>query len=275
MFMRNNYWSCSKFADWVRGTAKPVVGTNDEWNDWTNAAKMKHSFRYWLAEEGINYVQKFVYYIPDRLHDTRYYIINRWVSRSHALTAHPRDIKPGQWRDVGSRFLPCMFNELVDFVEIEQAWHHCMWSDEAKTEYKVPFWRKGWLRLRTWRCAKAGLAYLDWASKLKMDESWGIEPGNPNYGKLTDQAKSAKAILKLYRWWKEVRPARPDVYDITGWSEYCDKNQDMFSDRARTKKRTAESRTILYKVQELEAAHEAEDTKMMIELIKLRNSLWT
>jgi hypothetical protein len=33
---------------------------------------------------------------------------------------------------VGNRFLPCLFNELVDFVEIEQAWHHCVWSDEAK-----------------------------------------------------------------------------------------------------------------------------------------------
>ena len=121
MAYHSQYWSCSPFADWLRGTKKLGAGTSEEWDEWTTAAKMKHNFRYWLAEEGLSHLQDFVYYIPNRLNDVRYYINNRWVSRSHSLTAHSRDIKPGNWCDVGNRFLPCLFNELVDFVEIEQA----------------------------------------------------------------------------------------------------------------------------------------------------------
>jgi hypothetical protein len=79
---------------------------------------MRHNFRYWLAEEGLDYLQKFVMFIPDNLYAIKYYINNRWVTRSHSLTAHPRDIKPGTWHDVGNRFLPCLFNELQDFVEV-------------------------------------------------------------------------------------------------------------------------------------------------------------
>ena len=168
--MHSHYWSIGKFADWIRGTPKIECGTSEEWDTWEATAKAAHPVRWWIAEEGLDYLQTIVYYIPDKLNDFRYYINNRWVSHSHALTAHPRNIKPGAWSDVGNRFLPCLFNELVDFVEIEQAWHHCMWSDEAKTEFQVPWWRSGWLRWRTWRSPEAGMEYLKWASGLTNAE---------------------------------------------------------------------------------------------------------
>jgi hypothetical protein len=135
--MRSHYWSCSKFADWLRGTPKLKCGTSEQWDAWYATSAKAHPIRYWIAEEGLDHISNVVFFIPDKLNDIRYYINNRWVSHSHALTAHPRDIKPGNWCDVGNRFLPCLFNELVDFVEIEQAWHHCMWSDEAKTKFDV------------------------------------------------------------------------------------------------------------------------------------------
>ena len=66
--MRSNYWSCSKFADWIRGTKKLGAGTAEQWDEWTAAAQMKHNFRYWLAEEGLDYLQTFVHFIPDKLY---------------------------------------------------------------------------------------------------------------------------------------------------------------------------------------------------------------
>ncbi len=132
--MRSHYWTCSKFADWVRGTAKLKAGTSEEWDEWTTTAQMRHNFRYWLAEEGLDILQKIVYWPTDKLYAIKYYINNRWVSRTHSLTAHPRDIKPGEWRDVGNRFLPCLFNELVDFVEVELAWWHLAWSPEERSK---------------------------------------------------------------------------------------------------------------------------------------------
>jgi hypothetical protein len=273
--MRSNYWSCSKFADWLRGTDKLKMGTGKEWNQWKRAAKETHPVRYWIVEEGLDYVQNFVNWPADRLNDVRYYINNRWVTRSHALTAHPRDIRPGSWCDVGNRFLPCLFNELVDFVEVEQAWHHVLWDEAARKQYNVPWYRSGWLRWRTWRCPEAGIAHLKWAMALTNVE-WIEEGETPE---LTHQALAAKEILELYTWWKEVYPRRPDVHDASGWSEYCANRRrsgcDFFDMEDRTPEEAEQGRIALDRTREIEEAYEKEDTEMMIRLVKVRQSLWT
>ena len=279
--MRSNYWSCSKFSDWLRGTPKLKCGTSEEWDAWYASSAKAHPIRYWIAEEGLDYLQSFVNYVPDKLNDVRYYINNRWVSRTHSLTAHPRDIAPGTWRDVGNRFLPCLFNELVDFVEIEQAWHHCIWSDEAKTKFETPWWRKGWLRWRTWRCPEAGMEYLKWASGLVVDENMGSNPGEKGYGEPTYQAKAAKEIIELYTWWTTTYRNRPDPMDASGWSAHCEAMRvkypgSMFSSLnskdPEDRKASDKAHKLLSKI---EKAYEKEDEEMMIRLIKIRESLWT
>ena len=277
--MRNHYWTIGKFADWLRGTPKLKCGTSEEWDAWYAEAAKSHPVRYWIAEEGLDYLQKIVYYIPDKLNDVRYYINNRWVSHSHALTAHPRDIKPGQWQDVGNRFLPCLFNELVDFVEIEQAWHHCMWSDEAKTKFDVPWYRKGWLRWRTWRCPEAGMEYLKWAQTLTNEEF--LDDDKKGEAVPTYQAKAAKEIVELYTWWTKTYPNRPDPYEASGWSAYCEASRaanggslswSSSKDTSEMRKMSDKAHKALRKIEE---AYEKEDEQMMIRLIKIRQSLWT
>lgn len=277
--MRSHYWTIGKFADWLRGTPKLKCGTSEEWDAWYATAAKAHPVRYWIAEEGLDYLQRIVYYIPDKLNDVRYYINNRWVSRSHSLTAHPRDIKPGQWQDVGNRFLPCLFNELVDFVEVEQAWHHCIWSDEAKTKFNVPWYRKGWLRWRTWRCPEAGLEYLRWAETLTNEEF--LEEGEKHKAEPTYQAKSAKEIIELYTWWTTTYRNRPDPYEASGWTEYCEASRaanggslswSSSKDSPEMRKMSDKAHKLLRKIEE---AYEKEDEAMMIRLIKIRQSLWT
>jgi hypothetical protein len=274
--MRSHYWTIGKFADWLRGTPKLTCGTSEEWDAWYASAAKAHPIRYWIAEEGLDHLQKFVYYIPDKLNDIRYYINNRWVSHSHALTAHPRDIQPGNWSDVGNRFLPCLFNELVNFVEVEQAWHHCLWSDEAKTQFNVPWYRTGWLRWRTWRSPEAGMEYLKWASELTNKDF--IEEGEKE--EPTYQATSAKEIIELYTWWTVTYRNRPDAYDASGWSEYCEASRIANGGKLswsgdKSPELKAMSDASHKKLQEIEAAYEAEDEAMMIRLIKIRQSLWT
>ena len=273
--MRANYWSCSGFADWLRGTPKLSAGTGKEWRLWKKAAKESHPIRYWIVEEGLDYAQNFVNWPADKLNDVRYYINNRWVSRTHSLTAHPRDIRPGHWCDVGNRFLPCLFNELVDFVEVEQAWHHVLWDEAERKKYAVPWYRRGWLRWRTWRCPEAGIAHLKWAMTLTNEEF--LEEGETP--ELTHQAKNAREILELYTWWTEVYPKRPDVHDASGWSDYCasrrDNGLDFFDMEDKTPEDAERCRTALDKSQEIEKAYADEDEAMMIRLIKVRESLWT
>ena len=276
--MRSNYWTCSKFADWLRGTPKLKCGTSEEWDAWYVSSAKAHPIRYWIAEEGLDHIQKFVYYIPDRLNDIRYYINNRWISNSHALTAHPRDIKPGQWKDVGNRFLPCMFNELVDFVEIEQAWHHCIWSDETQKKFEVPWWRRGWLRWRTWRCPEAGLEYLRWAMTLTNEEF--LDDDKKHLAEPTYQAKAAKEIIELYTWWTVTYRNRPDPYEVSGWTAVCEASRaanggklSFSSPKDPVLKKASDKAHKL--LQKIEADYAKEEEAMMIRLIKIRESLWT
>lgn len=273
-----NYWSCSKFANWLRGTAKPGAATGQGWREWREAAQASHPIRYWIVEEGLDAVQNFVNWPADRLDAVRYYINNRWITRSHALTAHPRDIQPGEWRDVGNRFLPCLFNELVDFVEVEQAWHHVAWDRDARAKFAVP-WHRRFLRFRTWRSPEAGLAYLDWASSLKLDAHMGVDPGSAEYGQPTHQAMAAREIRELYMWWREIYPNRPDVYDASGWSDYCERRRaagyEILDLEDKSEAEAEQCRTALDKSHEIEKAYDDEDEAMMIRLIRVRDSLWT
>ena len=277
--MRSHYWTCSKFADWIRGTAKLGAGTSEEWDEWTTRAQMKHNFRYWLAEEGLDYLQKAVYFIPDQIHSVKYYINNRWVTRTHSLTAHAQDIKPGQWQDVGNRFLPCLFNELGDFVEIETAWSHIAWGEkEDRAKYNPPFWASGWWRWRVWRCPQAGLDHLDWAMTLTNEEF--LEEGKKGEAVPTGQALAAKEMKELYTWWTVTYRARPDAYDASGWTEYCEASRianggklSFSADKTPEMKKQSDKAHKL--LQKIEAQYEKEDEAMMIRLIKIRQSLWT
>lgn len=281
-----NYWSCTPFADWLRGSAKLKAGTADEWDDWHTTAKMKHNFRYWLAEEGLDYIQKAIYWPLDKIYAAKYYVNNRWISRTHSLTAHRSDITPGVWCDVGNRILPCLFNELVDFVEVELAWWHLAWEGkEVRAKYNAPWWRFGWWNMRLWRCPQAGLDNLKWQAALTLGEDMGVSEGDKDFGKPTRQANNAKEILELYTWWTEVYRNRPDPMDASGWTAYCEEKRQLrdkdgraisfFSDRGVTKEMKARGNKALKLTHKIEAQYEKEDTEMMIRLIKVRNALWT
>jgi hypothetical protein len=277
MAQRSNYWSCSKFADWLRGTPKGGAKTSDGWEDWYATARKAHPVRYWIAEEALDAIQNFIWWPVDRIYDVKYYINNRFVTRTHSLTAHVRDIRPGTWCDVGNRFLPCLFNELVDFVEIETAWSHIAWDKEARKKYKPPFWASGWFRWRTWRCPQAGLDHLDWAMTLTNEEF--LEEGEKHKAEPTGQAIRARELKELYLWWTTVYPNRPDPYEVSGWSAYCDAKRDLNEGKLFGSKETPELRKqgdkALKLSRKIEQQYDKEDTEMMIRLIKARDSLWT
>ena len=277
--MKHDYWSCSKFADWLRGTPKLRMGTAKEWNTWTKAAKAK-KIRYWLAEDSLDFLENLVYWPLKLVNNTRHYLNNRWASKTHALTSN---LKRGQWYDFDTRLLHSLFDELVNFVEVEQAWHYASCSKEERKKYRIPWYCKI-LRLGTRRCPEAGLAHLEWAAGLKTDEDW-CDKDDPTFGKTTPQALAAQQTIVLYKWWKEERPNRPDPMDARGWSNYCEERRraaeaqgdDDLSwigcdtdepDRERASK-------ISELCHKMEQEHEHEDTEMLIRLIKIRGSLWT
>jgi hypothetical protein len=114
---------------------------------------------------------------------------------------------------------------------------------------------------------------------LTMGSDWGVEEDNLNFGKPTGQAIRAKELKELYVWWTVTYRNRPDPYDVSGWTEYCEKSRLLNDGRLFGSKKTPELEELSTRSHELlqknEADYTAEDEAMMIRLIKARDSLWT
>lgn len=239
---RISYWSCSKFADWIRGEKKPQALTLEEWDAWKLEQKSKRPFRFWASDKFLNKLQNFLFFPFDLFQSINCYYYNRFVSKTHFLKT---GLEPGSYHELDTRILYGLFNELKNFVEIELA--HMQTLQDKNFKFK-----KG-------RCSEAGLAHLDWASGLKMDF---LDEDHPEYNQPSEQAKSAVRIKKLYQWWIS-RDNRPDPFDLSGWNENYNKGDD---------KKRLDSYD---KSQRIEEEYDKEDTEMLIELIKIRKHLWT
>ena len=190
MAQHTSYWSCSKFADWLRGTPKPYALGWDAWDVWRDEARAAHPFRFWLAEDALGKLQDFVC-LPHTIWDNiRHYYHNRFVDQTHVLKT---GLKKGQWHEFEDRMLHGLFNELQEFVEIDLA----AWD------------RDGGPR----RSKERGLKHLDWEMALRYDDTCGCDPGDKLFGQPTHQAVAAQETLALYRWWTETRPQWPDPFD--------------------------------------------------------------
>lgn len=235
---RFNYWSCSKIADRIRGTSKPTALEWEAWDSWRDEAKKKHPIRYWIAEEMLDFLQDIVNLPFDIYHTVEVYIRNRYIDKIHYLRT---GLKLGEYYDLDWRILNGLFNELVIYVEGELA--HTM-KVYKNRKYKFV---KG-------RCKRAGLDHLDWAMNLKMNEDYGILPDDKDYGKPTAQAVIAKKIYELYNWWLD--------------REYRANPHDLFT-------KEKDGQYYYRKIAKMEDDYDKEDTKMLIELVKIRGHLWT
>ena len=272
------HWSNSRFANLLRGTTQLECGTSKEWRDWEKEAKTKHPFRYWLTETALDKIQDFIMYPIDKLYSIKYWLVNRYVTKTHALTSN---LNRGEWHEFDERVLYCLFDELVNFVEVELSWKNIICDEDSAKKYNAPWLAKGWFRTRTWRNAQSGLDYLDWETSLIKDETYGLNKDDPEYGKPTDQSLKAQEISEIYHWWKFTRPNRKDPYDASGWTEYCEEKRgkgDSFWDfmsENETEEEKQQSRKMVDLLNKMEEDYYAEDETMLIRLIKIRRNLWT
>lgn len=258
--IRGKYFSNSKLANIIRGTIKPKCETAEGWREWNINAKNKHPIRYYIAEEMLDQIQDIINFIPDKIHNIKCYIRNRFITKTHVLSSA---LTKGKWHEFDDRLLHCIFDEFVDFVEIEKA-HMLSWSgdDVYKSLKKDKI---------TGRCPEAGVKYLEWESSL-IDEF----EKSPNFGKPSRQAISAQWQLQAYNWWKFDRKNRPDPDELSGYNAYYEKRypngMKEFHDIFIT---DDEIRNIIKKTSDIEKQYYDEDTKYLTELIKRRQEFWT
>ena len=244
---RWNYWSCSRFADWVRGERKPPALGLRDWEDWRKQTSAKKPIRFYLAETLLDNAQNIVMFPRDVADAVYYWWYNRFVAKTHFLKT---GLEPGCFHELDERIMQGLFNELVEFVEVELA---LMGSYGEGKSYKFV---RG-------RCPEAGVDHLLWSSSLTFGEDELIEKDDPQYGQPTRQAESSASILKLYRWWKFDRSARPDPHDASGWSLLYDEDPSKERDEA------------FESLSSIEERYEKEDEDMLVLLIKIRKHLWT
>jgi hypothetical protein len=249
------YWSNTKLADHLRGTSKPDSATSEGWDEWRETAKSKHPFRYWLVEDALDSLQQFITYPLSLYREIGYYIDNRFVTKTHALTSN---LERGKFHERDARILHCLFDELVNYVEIDLAFKYSLYNG---------------LKPKGRRNAGMGTAYLAEETALVYNDNW-VARDDPKYGKPTPQAIEALEILDLYHWWKSIRPARLDPYVATGWDTLCDEVWEGKTKRDDPEYRER-SRKVLDEVCRIEEEQLTEDTEMLIRLIKVRGSLWS
>jgi len=235
---RIHYWNCSKFANWIRGENKPYALEWHKWDEWHKEQKQKRPIRYWLSDTFLKKLQDIVYFPVDVYRTVKIYIRNRYIDKIQYLHT---GLKLGEYYDLDYRILHGLFNELVDFVELELASLR-RWDKDKNYKFV-----KG-------RYQEAQDDYFRWANHLK------------HQGRLTEQAKASRKIKELYEWWKYIRPQRKNPYDNDSLGDI-----DDILDNKRFKKK----KKLYEKAYDLEQEHDDEDTRMLIELIKIRNHLWT
>ena len=263
------YWNCSTFADWLRGTPKGRAKSFEDWETWRKEAEAAHPIRFWLAETALSTAQDVLTWPFRKVYDAKYYLINRFVTKTHALTS---SLKRGAWHEYDTRVLHCLFDELVNYVEVEEAWSNVAWDSAARARYKPPIYGIGRLRTRTWRCAEAGLDKLNWAAGLTEEDDEGNSTGVP-----TRQAQGAKEIIELYKWWTTVYPQRADPHDVSGWTAICEKRREdgLGIGASKTPEEADEIKRALELTSKIEQEYDDEDTEMLIRLIKVRRNMWT
>ena len=129
-----------------------------------------------------------------------------------------------------------------------------------------------------WRSPENGIEHLKWAAALTLDDF--KDDNDPTRGEPSPQALAARETLALYNWWVNERPKRGDTWETSGFQAVWDQLKEKYGKNFPLGTQMEAADEELYNrahlaEHDLEAAYEAEDTEMMVRLVKLRRSLWT
>ena len=240
----------------------PGALTTTGWRLFEKEFKEKAPIRYWIKE---NIRIRINSRLRHSVRDAKYWIAHRTYDKYHIVNT---GLEPGYYGS-DKRMLHSSFNILKDFVEVELASGAYHWTDEYKKagwiEKYMPFYRV----FKPFRRPDLGVKNLEWAATLD-------DPSLPPHEQSPRQAKDAREILELYNWWVYARPSRklfdiPD-YSNQGLESLIPALDDDFDSSAADYQL---HKKIMKKNAALEEKWKTEDTKMLVRLVKVRESLWT
>ena len=142
------------------------------------------------------------------------------------------------------------------------------WADSVKDKNKwkrehMPFYNHFVPLIRP----DLGLQHLEW--EMTLDD-----PSLPIHERSPHQAKRAREVYALYKWWTEIRPARKEL-EVRRPADEGGSLLSLFSAKIRNSPGYKTYLSDLKKLDKQEAKWHKEDDAMLIRLIKIRKGLWT
>lgn len=199
-----------------------------------------------------------------------------------------RSLEPGYY-DKDTLLLHSCFDLLVDYVEVECAYLNLYFNDDLDKKFswteRVLFKLFGYL-------SKSNRVYYGIKTLERYDEMLK-DPQVFSCPEEVEQLKQQKEtdlnVLKLYIWWTQVRPERPEPGEASGWDKWCDEHtmretyrfvdadvpgckrmECLLSEEEQNKQSK-----ILDDLHQMEHNQYEQDTEMLCQLMKIRGSLWT
>lgn len=241
-----------RFKNWL-DMYPPECATIGGLEELRKKNKIKYQIRYWITEVLIPNIW---WPIERKYKAIVSYIRFGYFEKMHIIDTR---LKPGYY-DKDTLLLHGMFSLLKDFVEVEKAWMEAIFNEN----YKRPLWK---LNSR-FRSKELGIKYLDWEISLQHKEE--DFPGEKEV--YISQSKSAQTIKDLYLWWTNIRSNRMDPYDLL---RDCDYDNMLSGISGLSKPMSEEKKNIYKEINKLEQQYVNEDTKMLIKLVNVRQTLWT
>lgn len=239
----------------------PVSLTHRQWVTYNKEFRKRHPIHHFIFGKVVPLIKK-----PKEIL-LRVYDVIYWIRHDYCRVVRLKKINRG-WHDAHCMLEHAMFEVLNEFVERELAHMQTMVDNNEKYGYnwfrrKIPFAR---LVLPPFRSREAGLAALS----ARIDDVKGVDEDET--AALLTQAKEYEEVRRLYLWWNDTRPNRPDPYDASGWTKYCSKMDNLsFMDDGISE----EGEIALKRLREIEKQYEEEDDLMFEKLVKIRRFLWT
>lgn len=174
------------FTELILGEQIPLALEYHQWDQYYAQLRTRKPYRYWIAQRLFKTIKRVILWPYRTILGIRAYIHNRWISKTHYLKT---GLTPGYYYEFDDRILYGLFNELVEFVEIQLA-HISLHNDTKKYQFKDG------------RCVAAAYDYFAWADSLT--EEWDLP-----------LKQSMQTVQELYEWWTISRPQRIESHEIT------------------------------------------------------------
>lgn len=258
----NRHYSNSRPVNWMRRVFeihKPNSLPWGQWETWGSETKKAHPIGWFLTETLPEWIELIPRYTIDHWYTLRK-ISRNLANNSHCLSS-PR-CKPGHWYELDTRILYCLFDSLVDYVEVECASQNYEMMPKRSWMSILTFGRWG----KNIRCPEAGIA----AIRSEMMPEMQSQSHN----------QVAREQMALYVWWKEIRPARENDPANLAYKEFTRRmdakyDGEPFNRSKYTPAESAEFNALIDSQEQFDKRCEDEDTEMLCRLIKIRNTLWT